>query len=78
MDRELNENQPAKPRKKRLIVLIVVAALVMFAVVFCFCFVGCLIGKKFGGLFREKAEIFGGCVLVFIGLKIFLEDMFGL
>ena len=57
---------------------IVVAALVMFAVVFCFCFVGCLIGKKFGGLFREKAEIFGGCVLVFIGLKIFLEDMFGL
>ena len=32
MDRELNENQPAKPRKKRLIVLIVVAALVVLAV----------------------------------------------
>lgn len=33
-------------------------------------FIGVLIGKNFGNCFSNKAEIFGGIVLIFIGLKI--------
>lgn len=39
--------------------------------------VGILIGKKFGGLLGQKAEIFGGLILVLIGVKIFLEHTLG-
>lgn len=38
--------------------------------------IGIGIGKRFGGLLEEKAEILGGCILCFIGLKIFIEHMF--
>jgi len=31
------------------------------------------IGKQFGSLFKNKAEIFGGIILILIGLKIFIE-----
>lgn len=37
---------------------------------------GVYIGKKFGELFSSKAEIFGGIVLILIGVKIFAEHMF--
>lgn len=37
---------------------------------------GVYIGKKFGELFSSKAEIFGGAVLILIGVKIFIEHMF--
>ena len=37
---------------------------------------GVYIGKKFGELFSSKAEIFGGAVLILIGVKIFAEHMF--
>ena len=57
---------------------IVVSALMIGVTTCAFCVCGCLIGKKFGALLKEKAEIFGGCVLVFIGLKIFIEHTFGL
>ncbi|MCQ2417789.1 MAG: manganese efflux pump MntP family protein [Oscillospiraceae bacterium] len=33
------------------------------------------LGKKFGTLLNEKAEIIGGLILVGIGLKIFIEHM---
>lgn len=36
-------------------------------------FVGVVMGRKLGCLFQKKAEIFGGIVLVLIGLKILLE-----
>lgn len=39
--------------------------------------IGVLIGKKFGGMLGQKAEIFGGLILVLIGIKIFLEHMLG-
>lgn len=42
------------------------------ATTFVFSFSGVLIGKKFGGLFKEKAEALGGIILIFIGLRIFL------
>ena len=37
------------------------------------CLIGSFIGKKFGHLLKEKAKIFGGVILIFIGLKIFIE-----
>jgi len=39
-------------------------------------FAGVYIGKTFGCLLKEKAEIFGGCLLIVIGLKIFIEHTF--
>lgn len=39
-------------------------------------FIGVMIGKKFGEHFSNKAEIFGGIVLIFIGLKILLGHLF--
>lgn len=38
--------------------------------------VGVLIGKKVGCLFQRGAEIFGGCVLILLGLKMLIEDLF--
>lgn len=38
--------------------------------------VGVYIGKFFGGLLKQKAEIFGGIILVGIGLKILIEHLF--
>ena len=35
--------------------------------------VGVIIGKKVGGLFKKGAEVFGGIILVAIGVKILLE-----
>ncbi|HZK02379.1 MAG TPA: manganese efflux pump MntP family protein [Anaerovoracaceae bacterium] len=41
-------------------------------ITFICCMFGVPIGKKFGSLIGEKAEIFGGCILIIIGLKIFI------
>lgn len=37
---------------------------------------GVFFGKKFGQLLGSKAEIFGGIILVGIGVKVFVEHMF--
>lgn len=50
---------------------IFVAASIITAVTFLFSFAGVVIGKKVGGLLKEKAEIFGGAILIIIGLRIF-------
>lgn len=42
------------------------------------CLLGFYLGKRFGGRLQEKAEIFGGAILIFIGVKIFAEHMFGI
>ncbi len=42
---------------------------------FCSLF-GVFLGKKFDLFLKEKAEIFGGCILIIIGLRIFIEHMF--
>ncbi|MGB8453330.1 MAG: manganese efflux pump MntP family protein [Anaerocolumna sp.] len=42
---------------------------------FCSLF-GTFLGKKFDRFLKEKAEIFGGCILIIIGLRIFIEHMF--
>lgn len=43
---------------------------------FVLCLPAVYIGKKVGGLFKEKAEILGGVILVGIGIKILLEHLF--
>jgi len=52
---------------------IISAATLICLITFICCLIGTIIGKKFGHLLKEKAKIFGGVILIFIGLKIFIE-----
>ena len=45
-------------------------------VTFFICFAGILIGKKAGTSLAGKAGIFGGAILIFIGLEIFITSWF--
>ena len=45
-------------------------------VTFFICFAGILIGKKAGTKLAGKAGIFGGAILIFIGLEIFFTSLF--
>lgn len=49
------------------------AALSIGTITFINSIIGSNLGKKFGEMFKQKAEILGGAILVSIGLKIFLE-----
>ncbi|MBO5247692.1 MAG: manganese efflux pump [Clostridia bacterium] len=40
------------------------------------CLFGAFAGKKFGALVKDKAAVFGGIILIAIGIKIFVEHMF--
>lgn len=51
-----------------------VCALIIALVTFVICVVGVVLGKKFGMKFSNKANIFGGIILIIIGLKIVLES----
>jgi len=50
------------------------AAFLIAAVTFIICFLGIAIGKKAGTKLAEKAEIIGGCILIFIGIEIFVSS----
>ena len=51
-----------------------VCALLIAAVTFVICFAGVLLGKKFGTALAGKSSIFGGSILIFIGLEIFITS----
>lgn len=53
-----------------------VSALIIAAVTFAICTAGLIIGKKFGTKFANKATIFGGVILIFIGIEIFVTGVF--
>ena len=53
----------------------IVPAVSFIGVTFIFSAVGIKIGSLFGTKYRSKAELFGGIVLVLIGLKILLEGI---
>lgn len=53
----------------------VIEALIIGVVTFFICVVGLLIGRKFGTKLAGKASIFGGCILILIGLEIFLKGI---
>lgn len=52
-------------------------AAIIGVVAFAFSFAGLYIGNKFGDVLGEKAEIFGGIMLIFIGTKTLLEHLLG-
>ena len=52
------------------------ATLLIGAVTFFICFMGLEIGKKAGNKLAGKAGIFGGAILIFIGIEIFVSSMF--
>lgn len=59
-----------------LAVNIFVAASMIAVTTFVISLVSVFIGKKFGELLSDKAELVGGLILVAIGLKIFIEGVF--
>ncbi len=46
-------------------------------ITFSVCLLAYYVGQKFGTKFKTKAEIFGGLILIFIGIRIFIQHMFG-
>lgn len=54
------------------------AGLIIAAVTFAICVGGLLIGRKAGTRLSWKASILGGCILIAIGIEIFVKGIFGL
>lgn len=54
----------------------IVSVLVIAAVTFAVCTAGLFIGRKFGTKLAGKAGIFGGIILIAIGLEIFITGVF--
>lgn len=52
------------------------ASLIIASVTFVICLGGCIIGKKFGDKFFSTAPILGGCILIAIGIEIFIKGFF--
>lgn len=52
---------------------ILTACLSIGVITFVCSYIGVYIGKYFGGFIKDKAQLVGGAILVFIGLKIFLD-----
>lgn len=54
----------------------IVCALLIAAITFGICFAGVILGKKFGTVLSGLSAIFGGSILIFIGLEIFITSFF--
>ena len=54
---------------------LLMAILFIGDITFILAFLGVFIGNKFGDKFQNKAELFGGIILIIIGLKILLEHL---
>lgn len=54
---------------------IVIAVLSIGIITFIMSFIGSKVGNKFGTKYEKKAQLFGGIILVLIGLKILLEHL---
>ncbi len=50
-------------------------ALIIAAVTFVICICGVIIGRRFGTRLSNKATIFGGAILIFIGIEIFVTGI---
>ena len=53
------------------------AAAIIAAVTFAICAVGVFLGKKFGTALAGGSSMFGGAILIFIGLEIFITGLLG-
>lgn len=54
----------------------ILAALIIAIVTFIICTFGLIIGRKAGTWLGGKAEILGGCILILIGIEIFIKSRF--
>ena len=54
-----------------------ISALIIAVVTFFICWAGVLIGRKFGTKLASKASVFGGIILIFIGIEIFISGLIG-
>lgn len=52
-----------------------VSALIIAAVTFSLCFCGLKIGKKIGEHFSARAQVFGGSILILIGIEILVRGI---
>ena len=55
-----------------------ISALIIMVVTFVICLLGVFIGKKFGSKLANKATIFGGVILILIGIEIFVTGLIGI
>ena len=55
-----------------------VCAIVIAIVTFIICMFGVWAGKKFGNMLSSKATVFGGVILVCIGIYIFIKGILGI
>ncbi len=56
---------------------IIYSSAVIGIVAFIFSFFGMYVGRRFGDLLGNKAEIIGGVILILIGTKTLIEHLFG-
>ncbi|HHW48705.1 MAG TPA: manganese efflux pump [Clostridiaceae bacterium] len=56
-------------------VIILPAIAIIGFITFAICFAGVVVGNRFGVKYKSKAEIAGGFVLIFIGIKILIEHL---
>ena len=54
---------------------IVESAIIIGIITFILSFIGVIIGNKFGDKFQNKAEVFGGIILILMGIKILLTHL---
>lgn len=54
----------------------IVAVLIIALVTFLICFAGIILGKHFGTALSGKSSVFGGVILIFIGIEIFVTSFF--
>ncbi len=53
----------------------IVCALIISAVTFVICMAGLIVGKKFGSKLTNRASVFGGIILIIIGLEILISGI---
>ncbi len=54
----------------------IISVLIIGVITFIVCLLGVIIGKKFGTKLSNKATIFGGILLIIIGIEIFVSSFF--
>ncbi len=54
------------------------ASFIIGVVTLVICLIGVIFGKKIGSRISSIATIIGGCILIFIGIEIFVKGIFGL
>lgn len=56
-------------------IYVIIAVSIIAVLTFAICLTGVKLGQKMGTKLANKAGILGGCVLIFLGLKIFIVDI---